>query len=279
MNGTYDFGTLYELTPPGSSGGMWAQTTAFSFGPLGGDGIYPFGPLIAGPNGSFYALAGGGSNENGALVQLTPPNPAGGAWTGTNLYSFPPDTLPNNLTLGPNGVLYGTGDEIFQLIPPAAPGAAWTYTTLYDGRPFLSFGPTSLIVAGDGTIYGSSGSSAGFLDGGGAVFKLRPPAAPGDSWTFAPLHGFGRGLAVSPLILHNGNLYGAVAGTQSGSVFELQPPSASGGEWTLTYLHQFSGGEIPYGPVVIGGGDTLYGVSQAGYGDPLGGTVYAIALK
>jgi uncharacterized repeat protein (TIGR03803 family) len=278
-NGAYNAGTLYELTPPLSPGGTWAQTVVFSFGPLGGDGIYPFGTLIPGPGGSFYVLAGGGANGNGALVQLTPPTTAGGAWSGANLYSFPVDTVPNSLVLGPNGVFYGTGAEIFQLTPPAAPGGVWTYTALYDGRPFLSFSPTSLIVASDGTIYGSSGSWAGFLSGGGAVFQLTPPAVPGGSWTFAVLHGFATSLAVSPLVLHHGNLYGTLAGSQSGGVFKLHAPSTPGGSWALTYLHQFAGGEIPYAPLVIRGGGTLYGVSRAGAGDPLGGTVYAITLQ
>lgn len=271
-------GALYEVQPPAAPGGPWTESVLYSFA-LGNGFAYPAGSLIAGPNGSFYALTGGGANANGALAQLSPPAAPGAAWTATLLYSFPDGTLPYSLTLGRNGVFYGTEQAaVFQLTPPAASGGTWTYTVLYSLPAYTGFNPTSLIVASNGTIYGSSGASYP-TNGEGLVFRLTPPAAAGGAWTFTTLHNFGTGWVTWPLTHRNGNLYGAIASSQSGAVFELQPPTTSGGAWTLTYLHQFTGGEVPYGSLIVANGGRLYGVSQAGIGDPPSGTAYAIALK
>src|SRR5580692_10984976 len=53
----------------------------------------------------------------------------------------------------------------------------------------------------------------------------------------------------TPLIIRNGNLYGAAATPNGGAVFELQPPSIPGGDWTTTYLHDIQNRAEIAGPL------------------------------
>jgi hypothetical protein len=72
------------------------------------------------PNGSLYGVTGMGGTSSacpgyqgcGTLYELTPPTTPGGPWTETVLYSFTggaDGAYPaGSLTIGPNGVLYGS---------------------------------------------------------------------------------------------------------------------------------------------------------------------------
>ena len=277
--GAYGYGTFYELQPPSSPGGQWIESVLYSFAPGIG---FPLSGLVPGPGGSFYVLAGG-------LFQLQPPGTPGGAWTGTVLYDIPGIGPIRALTAGPHGVLYGTSaqggpgglGQVFQLTPPAASGGTWTETVLHN----FAYGgasagnPNSLTLASDGTIYGTTyGYDLIGGAGTGSVFALTPPASPGEAWTYAVLRDFGGYHPDSPLLLRNGNLYGAFATDfTDGDVFEMQPPSTPGSPWTTTILHQFTG-QIPDGRLAMGKNGTLYGMSQYTMGAG-SGTVFAIATK
>jgi hypothetical protein len=45
--------------------------------------------------------------------------------------------------------------------------------------------------------------------------------------------------------------------------FSLTPPSSPGGTWTETRLYNFPRGALP-GPVIVGGGNLLYGMTADG---------------
>jgi hypothetical protein len=48
-------GAVYELTPPTSPGGMWTETTLYSFGTNGAsDGVNPYAGLIMDTSGNLY---------------------------------------------------------------------------------------------------------------------------------------------------------------------------------------------------------------------------------
>jgi uncharacterized repeat protein (TIGR03803 family) len=85
--GTSGNGTVFQLTPPITTGGAWTETVLHSFS--GGDGVNPRGSLIADALGALYGTTFlGGTGNSGVVFKLTPPTAAGGAWTETVLYSF-----------------------------------------------------------------------------------------------------------------------------------------------------------------------------------------------
>lgn len=204
-------GTIYQVTPPASSGDPWTAAAIYTFGSAP-DGCNSQAPLIAGLGGVLYGttyVGGTGAPCNfppnlvsgcGTVFQLTPPATTGGAWSETALYSF---TGTNGdgaypyagLVLGTTGVLYGTTSyggsattdssctsngasgcgTIFSLTPPSTSGGAWTETILHtftgengDGAIPLA----GLALSSTGVLYGTT--SAGGGANVGTVFAIKP---------------------------------------------------------------------------------------------------------
>jgi uncharacterized repeat protein (TIGR03803 family) len=110
-------GTLFSLAPPAVAGGAWTETVLHSFAgdsDGGSDGAVPtFAGVTIGNGGVLYGTtANGGGNGQGAVYSLTPPASAGGTWTevalGFELVNNASAGPYGGLTLGPDGVLYGT---------------------------------------------------------------------------------------------------------------------------------------------------------------------------
>jgi len=153
-------------------------------------------------------------------------------------------------------------------------------TTLYTFQAFADgAAPNDVILGPDGSLYGTTlGLAPASDNGAGTVFQLTPPGTPGAPWTKTILKSFGYGYNCgpdSPLILHNGDLYGAACLSGGGVVFKLEPPSAPGGAWTTTYLHHFTDGQVPGGAMVLTKNGAIYGATideSSGTG-----TIYEIA--
>ena len=127
--GAYGAGIVFELKHvAGPSGDLWAETILHSFA-QDGNGFEPSGGVIVDNAGNLYGttIAGGSPNCGcGVVFKLSPK--ADGTWKYTLLHTFigsdgaQPDA---NLTLGPDGNLYGTaatggaggGGVVFQLTP------------------------------------------------------------------------------------------------------------------------------------------------------------------
>jgi len=300
-------GTAFELTPP-AAGGAWTETILHAFGCCGPDGFDPaYAGVVAGPNHVLYGTtAYGGTADAGVVYSLTPPAEPGGSWTETILYNFLGSTeggVPSNdggvpiygVTVGPNGMLYGTNigggsaglGTVFRLTPPASPGAAWTETILYNfqggsdgGQPF-----SGIVIGANGALYGTTPVDDGSL---GTVFEVAPPAAPGGVWTGSAIYKFrggpsdGSNPCGSLVIGPDGAIYGATSGGGSaglGTVFALMQLVAPGGSsWTESVIHNFTGsdGAFAYNGVVAGEHGVFYGATYGALDRRFDGTVYAL---
>jgi uncharacterized repeat protein (TIGR03803 family) len=307
--GPSKWGTVFSLTPPGSSGGAWTETVLHAFSGTrasgSSDGGAPQAPVTIAGDGVLYGTTTyGGEYGAGTAFALVPPASTGGSWTEAILHSFggPGDgTEPiAGLVIGSGKELYGTtfsagaygAGTVFSLTPPAASGGSWTETVLYSftggvdgGAPYYG----SLVTGSGGVLYGTT--EAGGANGTGTVFSLTPSSTTGGAWTEAVLYNFTYTGAKAPLgglaIDGSGNLFGTTSAGGSpqdaaGSVFELAPPASPGGDWQYTVLHNFTfgttGGEFPYAGVVLSPRGVLFGTTSGLYPGGTGdnGTVFAL---
>ncbi len=197
------------------------------------------------------------------------------------------------------GNLYGTtfagGAGFGTVFKLKHAGSGWIVTPLYSFRGGSDgAGPLGrVIVASDGTLYGTTSSVGGngcSSFGCGTVFRLRPPASRPASalspWTESVLYRFTGGndgaYPQGELTFdHAGNIYGTTqygGDTNSGVVYQLTP---SGGGWTesVPYSAQNNGdGANPLGGVVLDAAGSLYGVFNQGglYGS---GAVYQLSFS
>lgn len=171
QGGAYNYGTVYELSPPD-----WTETTLYSF-TGGNDGGNPTAGLIRDPLGNLYGATLYGGNGGGTVFELSPSN---GGWTYTLLYAFTGSSYggpQGHLVMDAAGKLYGTtlaegasnNGNVFKLVPSSG---GWTYTDLYDftggldgGRPL-----DGLVLDRGSNIYGTA--SIGGSYNHGVVFEL-----------------------------------------------------------------------------------------------------------
>jgi uncharacterized repeat protein (TIGR03803 family) len=201
LGGTSNYGTVFELTPPAGSGGVWTETVLYNFSG-GSDGACPYAALTTGSNGDFYSsTVAGGSSDKGTVFRLALTK--GGTWTETVLHSFTGSDggFPYaGVTIGTNGALYGTtagsvnagNGSAFELSPPTGTGKPWTETVLHKftgksdgGAPHAapSLGPS-------GSLYGTAfgGGTGNRFNGFGLLYQLTPTG--GGSWAESVLYEF-----------------------------------------------------------------------------------------
>jgi len=306
QGGASGIGAVYELLPPPAPGGAWTEMVLHSFSPQVGDGP-PTGSLTIGPQGALYGVTSyNNSGGQGTVFQLLPPTGGGAHWRESVLHVFDSatgdgvgPTAPPVLAQG--GTLYGTTSGggvdtsgIVYRLTPSSRGGAWAEKLLYEflGKSGDGISPSGTLVLGKNlTLYGATEDGGAY--GGGMVFMLEPPAAPGAPRTEKVLHSFGGSLSdpFSPVGITlgpDGVLYGATVGTINGrncsngcgTVFQLSPPASPGGDWTETILYAFRGvahgdGSQPNSPPIVGKDGVLYGTTSVG-GAIGSGTVYEL---
>lgn len=174
---------------------------------------------------------------------------------------------------------------LFVIVAPHSAAQAPTpkFTVLHSfGSGSDGFQPHAGVVIGSGgvlygtTIYGGAGFQC-VIDNCGIVFSLTPPATPGGAWTETVIHNFIGADGGQPyggvVVGRGGVLYGATAyggASKAGTVYALVPPpsgNSAAGRWHRSVLYHFTGGNDggnPFGSLVIGRGDVLYGTTQKG---------------
>ncbi|HVI08893.1 MAG TPA: choice-of-anchor tandem repeat GloVer-containing protein [Candidatus Binatia bacterium] len=296
LGGTYDSGTVFELTPTAS--GAWTRTVLYEFTGKD-DGGRPQAGLIFDAAGNLYGTTGAGGINScpygcGVVFELSPAGE--GLWTESVLHTFTAGadgaSPIANLIFDAAGNLYGTTWEggyrnsfcylgcgvIFELTPSAT---GWTEAVLYTFMDGLdgSNSWAGLTFDTAGNLYGVAWNAG--AHGAGDVFKLTPNSD--GSWTQTVLYAFEGGTgganSQSTLIFDSaGNLYGT-ARNSNGIVFELVPNSD--GTWTEHTLHSFLGGPDganPYAGLVFDSAGNLYGTTNAG--DPDGyGIIFELSPK
>ena len=279
-------GVVYKLTPPAKPGASWVPTILYSF-PLSGNGAVVNPGLAMGPDGSLYGTtAFGGATNGGIAFRLTPPASDGDPWTESVIYNFgvqPGDGAAPAaaVTLGPEGVLYGTTSSggaaaqgtVYQLTPPITSHGPWTETILHSfAGPDGAIPYAPVVIGPKGALYGTTfdGGAAGAA---GTVFELDPPLTKEGSWKEQVLHSFsgspdGRQPS-STVVLGKTGIYGSTptdGPSGGGIVFKLE--QSDSGSWTETILYAFdntsSSPYKPLGALVIGEGESLFGTANFG---------------
>lgn len=219
----------------------------YSFGPLP-DAEYPGGGLLAGKRGEYYGTATSGGSSGNC-------KPGCGA--------------------------------VYEITAGAKEKVLYSF----EGAPDGANPGSSLIMDKDGALYGvtsiggGGGSSCGYTDGCGTVFKLSP-SEPG--WTEKVLYAFQGGAdGIAPVgglvMSKSGALLGTTLGGGSnkrGIVFELTP---SGSTYSETVIHTFPQGSddgiYPTNGLVSDISGNLYGTTSSG-GLTCGcGTVFKLTPK
>jgi uncharacterized repeat protein (TIGR03803 family) len=278
QGGTYDYGTVFKLTPAGD------ETVLHSFaGPP--DGAVPWGELLLDSAGNLY-----GTTSEGGTGCRNPYGPAGcgtvfklsPAGVETVLHRFknsPDGALPAaGLIKDAKGNLYGTTMGGGNVVLGSAAGTVFrvtpggTETVLYRFKGYsLSTkdgqNPRSTLVwDASGNLYGTT--EEGGPKAWGTVFKLSPLGKETTLYSFPGKSGDGRSPEAGLVRDSAGNLYGTtnIGGNGSqcinegcGVVFKL---SATGVE---TVIHRFSetakDGCSPTAALIRGPAGNLYGVT------------------
>ncbi|WP_082661677.1 beta strand repeat-containing protein [Terracidiphilus gabretensis] len=163
-------GAIYQLTPTGTINTIYSFTGS-------ADGSNPAGPLVEGPDGSFYGATGSaGAQGAGTIFKVT------SAGVLTTLYSLNGTTdggSPVALFLGGDGMLYGnstTGGANRKGTFFRATNAG-VFAALYSFTSTDATAPQGGVVEGsDGSFWGTG--SAGGANNYGGVYKVALSPAP-----------------------------------------------------------------------------------------------------
>jgi uncharacterized repeat protein (TIGR03803 family) len=240
--GALGYGTVFELSPSGSS---WTETVLYSFAgnPDGGsDGDSPLASVVFDSQGNLYGTTNTGGSGKGVVFELTPPTGHGAPWTESVIFAFTGKSgaYPYaGLTIDSKGNLYGT--------------------TAIGGARNGPCNPTN----GCGVAYELISDGNGSWD---------------ESVIFTFESGSDGGYPYAGLVLSNGNLYGTTVqgGNTTGAncsytvgcgvVFELTPPTGNG-SWSETVLYDFNGGSdggFPYAAPMLDSSGNIYGTTSYG---------------
>lgn len=174
---TNGYGTVFQLTPSGSSG--WIYNVIYTF-QNGSDGAYPSAGLILDGSGNLYGTTSiNGPDNGGTVFELTPSH---GGWMFIGIHRFTGCDLiclTDSLVMDRAGNLYGTTfgagaygfGNVFKLTPL---NDNWIYSSLHDftgGSDGLS-PEGGVALDANGNLYGTTTNGGAYNDG--VVWEIRP---------------------------------------------------------------------------------------------------------
>jgi uncharacterized repeat protein (TIGR03803 family) len=289
-------GTIFRLTP---SRARYRETVLYRFD--GSDGATPYAGLTAGSGGALYgATFGGGTHGHGTVFEFVPA-------TGklTTLHAFGAPYQDGAFPMGPValdglGNIYGTTEygghycnsssacgTVFKLTRTRS---GYRERTIYEfrGRKDGELPTGSLVIGGDGTVYGTAQVGGGNRSRCGTIFALLPQ---GRSYLFSVIYSFtcksDGGFPVAGLTAGaNGTLYGTAEGGGNsgcpgdgcGTVYELTHTSSG---YTFNVLWSFESsrdGNDPDSTLLADASGALYGTTTSGgeSGSSHDGTVFTV---
>ena len=250
------------------------------------DGGLPAGPMVQGPDGTFFGTAGfGGTNNHGVIYSIVENS---GTGTETPIYAF---TAGNDGCQPQSSLIFDSAGNIYGTAPCGGANAAGTAFKYTPGTgvlmPLHAFcaqtncpdgsAPTNGLVQGtDGNFYGTA--SGGNASADGVIFKLSASGTYTLLYTFCPTAGCADGSGPAGPLVENsdGNFYGVTAhggANGFGTVFQVTPGGA------LTTLYSFTGGtdgKQHMGALLVGSDGDLYGTTNLGGVTGGFGTVFKI---
>ncbi len=292
----YPCGTVFQLSPPATAGGLWTETVLYEFGTSPLDGSDPAGTLVRDSRGNLYGTTrysgqdGVSGQGCGTFFKLSPPAKKGGQWTETILYNFQGNDSDGcgpfgTLVADSKGNIFGVTTEgggtgktddtggVFEMSPPATEGGSWTESfTRPTGPGYFPSG--GLAIDSHGKLFGVM--NAGGAGSAGTVYDIIPPSTPGGTWITSTLYEFkggtdGSSPAATLRLDGAGRIYGTTfsgGAANFGTVFRLAPPT-NGSSWSKTTLYSFQGGSDgrnPQARMVFDAVGHLYGTTVYGGG-------------
>ncbi|MGD0181616.1 MAG: choice-of-anchor tandem repeat GloVer-containing protein [Terriglobales bacterium] len=266
--GSYGYGTVFELSPEGTS---WRETVLYSFSG-GADDANPISDLIMDTAGNLYGgtyVFGGG---NGTIFELSR---SGDVWTKQVIYNGVPGY--GGLTMDGAGNIFGAAfnggatDMVFELSPNGEGGWNPTVIHTFSGGPKDGLGATGTpVLDAAGNLYGTT--LGGGLKNDGTVYKLSHGKS---GWTVKILHSFEGGTndGTDPYAGIVFDASGDIFGTTefggntpiSGTVYELVAPVGKGGyQEKVLWKFDTTDGYEPVDSLILDNAGNLYGTTPEG---------------
>ncbi|MCU0782427.1 MAG: hypothetical protein MUF04_15210, partial [Akkermansiaceae bacterium] len=260
--GSYNFGTIYQMTPAGKL----TTLVSFSLNERVNKGAHPYSGLIEGSDGCFYGTTlAGGSYVQGTVFKTTP---AGDLTTLVEFAGGANGSGPAaGLVLAGDGNFYGAtnigGNSGFGTLYRVTPAGELTTLLSFTGTGGAHMGRNinaAMVVGPDGALYGTT-YLGGSLDQG-TIFRY---TLAGSFTTLVEFGGQtgpikGSKPAGSLMAAADGNFYGTTnegGFLNVGTVFKMTP----GG--VLTTLHEFgfTDGWAPSDRLIQGPDGNIYGTT------------------